>query len=311
MRIRLPASLLLLFLVSCGGAEESAEPATPFTYYDANAEASRDAQAALDAEAAADAAELEAQRAGKAPGLSFRSITLEPERVTIEGVLKAKAKLSDGVSPFTEVEYVWSVNGRTVLGVSKGELTAATGRFRKGDRVSVRAEAMDERGQIATIEATEIEIANSIPVILNDISRRPGIDGLRMEGEDADGDEITWSILSGPPGITMNARGVVEVKPQDLDEAFDGEVVIAGTDPDGARAELHVPVAINAAVEEVIGEKTTTATHHRDSMTDEEYTKLNLDNAERVMDMSEDEFKAHWAEQERREEERKKELERK
>ncbi len=309
MRTWLYASSLLL-LASCGGGEPEEAPTAP-VYYDANAEAERDAAAARQEERDADAAAQEASRAGKAPGLAFQGITLGPEQVTIEDVLEAEATLQAGASSFAEVEYTWSVNGRSVLGVSKGELSAATGRFRKGDRVSVKAEAMDERGQIATVESKEIVIANSIPVILNDIARRPGIDGLRMEGADADGDELTWSILKGPPGIYLDNRGVVRVEQRDLDEAFDGEVVIAATDPDGARAELHVPVTVNAAVEEVIGEKTTTTKHYRDTMTDEDYERINLDSGERVMKMTEEEFDAHWADQERREEERKKELEKK
>jgi hypothetical protein len=291
---------LLLLLTACFGSEPAAEPepATPFTYFDANAETG----------AVAEEKEEVTPASSHGPGLAFKGISLGPERVTVLDTLYAEAKLRAGSSAFAEVDFIWFVNDREVRGVSKPQLSAATGRFKKGDVISVRAEAIDERGQIAQVNSSEIVIANSIPVILNDISRRSGINGLVMEGEDADGDPIAWSILSGPPGVTINARGRVTVTQVDLAEAFSGEVVIAGTDPEGARAELHVPVSINAAVEEVIVERTTTRRIARDQMTDEDYERINLEGAERVLEMTEQEFDAHSAEQERREEERNKEL---
>jgi len=312
MRFGLLLPLAPFFLAACGGSEPVAEVApTPPVYYDGNASAGIDAQAGIDEKRQRDLDAEEARQAGKAPGLAFEGITLGPLSPRIEDVLEVEAKLTAGSSAFAEVDYTWLINGRSLPGVTRDSLDARAGRFRKGDTVQVRAEAMDERGQIATVSSGELVIENTPPVILNDIRRRPGIDGLVMKGEDADGDEITWSIQSGPPGISINRQGRVEVEARDLDEAFDGEVVIVGTDPDGARAELHVPVAINAAVEEVIGEKTTTKGVYRDQMTDEDYERINLESGERVMKMNEEEFNEHWAEQERREEERNREQKKK
>ncbi len=301
MRTGLLVSSFLLLLPACGGDEPAEEP-TPIVYYDANA---ADAAARQAEEDAADAAATEEHRRGRgaAKSLAFEAIEVTPDVVTVEGTLYAEATLTAGASSFADIDYTWSVNGRTIQGITKGELSASAGRFKKGDAVTVQAEAIDEKGNMATIESKVVIIANSTPVILNDISRRVGIDGLVMKAEDADGDPIEFSVVSGPPGVSIDRRGAVQVEQVNLDEDFEGEVVIAATDPDGARAEFHVPVSINAAVEEVVGERTTSKEVYSHQMTEEEYEKANLEGAERVMEMNEKEFDEYWADQERREEE--------
>ena len=98
----------------------------------------------------------------------------------------------------------------------------------------------------------------------------------------------------------------MRVKRVDLAEAFDGEVVISASDPDGARAEFHVPVTINAAVEEKKAERKITRTHTRESMSAAEFEKANLDNLERVEKMTSEEFKAYTKQQEEAAERRRK-----
>ena len=47
---------------------------------------------------------------------------------------------------------------------------------------------------------------------------------ITQSSTDADGDPITWAIVEGPPGVSIDKRGRVRVKRVDLAEAFDGEV---------------------------------------------------------------------------------------
>jgi hypothetical protein len=92
----------------------------------------------------------------------------------------------------------------------------------------------------------------------------------------------------------------------DLAEDYDGEVVITATDPDGARAEFHVPVKINAAVKQVKAERKVTQVHTRQTMTAAEFEKANLDNLKRVEGMTAEEFDAYSKQQEDAEEKRRK-----
>ena len=129
---------------------------------------------------------------------------------------------------------------------------------------------------------------------------------MTLKAKDADGDSVTWAIDGGPPGVTISADGRVRVVQVELTKDYDGEVVISATDPDGARAELHVPVKINAAVAEVKAERSTTKVHTRQTMTAAEFEKINLDNLKKVEDMSAAEFEAYTKQQEQAEEKRRK-----
>ena len=93
-------------------------------------------------------------------------------------------------------------------------------------------------------------------------------------------------------GVIITPAGLL------TDDVATAEVV--ASDPEGARAELHIPVTVNAAREEVLGTRTTTTVRRRRDMTDEEYEKLNIDALDRVMDMSEEEFERHTRDQEER-----------
>lgn len=289
-RIALIVPLLAFALSGCPGDEVDA------TYYDANTEQGIEVP---DAEEAPE--EETPAREGKKP-MAFKDITIGPERVTLEDDIVARATLVEGVSSFAEVEYIWYVNDRDLRGVQAPRLTPSTGRYKRGDRVMVAAEAIDEKGQVARAQSPTITIANGFPRILNtDADKRIGIDGLVMKAEDPDGDPLTWSIVTGPPGVEIESGGRIRVRAMDLTEAFDGEVVIAATDPEGARAEWHVPVTVNAARDEVLGERTTTTEQTRLSMTDEEYERANLEALDNVMEMDDAEFERYTRQQEDRE----------
>jgi len=290
-RLALLTPLLVLALSGCPDDDSDG------TYYDANTEMG--VEVPDEPEAPEETPEAERRKP-----MGFATITIGPEVVTVEDDVVAEATLVAGVSSFAEVEYTWFVNGRDLSGVQAPRLTPRIGRYKKGDRVKVVASVIDERGQTAEKESGTLTIANGIPRILNrDADKRIGIDGLVMKAEDPDGDPLTWSILAGPPGVEIEPGGRIRVRQVDLEEAFDGEVVIAATDPEGARAEWHVPVTVNAAVEEVIGEETTTRERTRLDMTDEEYERANLEALDQVMEMNDEEFDRYTQQQEEREQE--------
>lgn len=290
-RLALLVPLLALVLSGCP------EPAVEAIYYDANAELG------IEVSDEPETQETTPEEDGRKP-MGFASITVGPEVVTVEDEIVAEARLVEGVSSFAEVEYTWYVNDQDLSGVQRNTLDPRTGRYHKGDRIRVVASAIDERGQTASREGPTITIANGIPRILNtNADKRIGIDGLVMKAEDPDGDPISWSIISGPPGVEIEANGRLRVRRVDLTEAFDGEVVIGASDPEGARAEWHVPVTVNAAVEEVMGERTTTAERTRLDMTDEEYERANLEALDRVMEMDDAQFETYTRQQEDREQE--------
>ena len=304
MRDRLTFLLFASLTVAAGCSSGGTEEATPEPHFDANAANDVDIEAGRDDKAhRTEVAVAEVREGRERTHLAFDSIDIGPPRVRVDDTIVAEAKLVEGASPFAEIEYTWFKNDVDLRSVQAPRLDSSTGRFGKGDVIYVVASAMDEHGGTAEITSPKIQIANSVPEIQADASRRIGINGMRMKATDADNDTLQWSILKGPPGVTIDASGRITVRQVDLQEGFDGEVIVAATDPEGARAEWHVPVTINAAREEVTAERTTTRHHTRDSMNDEEYEKVQLDSLDRVMGMSDEEFQRHTEEQERAEEE--------
>lgn len=292
MRRSLPC-LLLVLLVACPRGESDG------TYYDANAELGEptepDAQEPAHSRAPAGRPTSDGE-------LAFESILVAPERVTVLDEITADAKLRAGASSFADVEYTWYVNDREVLGVQRPTLDPETGRFRRGDRIEVEAAAIDERGQTARLRSQPLTVANASPRIIDSsAANRVGIDGLVLRAEDPDGDAISWSVLSGPPGVEIDQSGRIRVRQTDIAAAFDGEVVLAASDGHGARSEWHVPVSVNAARDEVKAERTTTTERTRLDMDDEEYERVNLESLDRVMGMSDEDFERYTRQQEDRE----------
>ncbi len=265
----------------------------------------KDANEAGAAEALADAREdqaaaFEDRAVTRPPVMQFKSVELRPDEPRIDDVIEADARLKPGASAFTEIEYTWWVNGRDILGVDLERLDKTKGRFKKFDRIKVVATAIDEKGAMTQMASEEILIANSTPTIVTDISGQSGLNGLRLKATDPDGDKLTWSILDGPPGVSIDSRGTLRVDLRDLDEDYSGEVVIAAEDPDGARAELHVPVNVNAAKAGTVEEEKVTESRGRMDGSIEDFAKAQEDAVKAVDKMTDAEFDKYMDDQEKK-----------
>lgn len=286
--------LLPLLLFACTAKPDDSRP---LEHKDAN---DSEAAAALEEAREAQDERFAEQRAGVGPVMQFESVVLGPEEPVVDDTLEVNAKLKPGASPFTEVDFTWYVNGRDLLGVSNDTLDKKKGRFKKFDRIKVVATATDEKGGMTQMASEEILIVNSMPSIVTDISGESGLNGLRLKAEDPDGDALSWSVLEGPPGVTIDRRGTLRVDMRDLAEAYNGEVVVAAEDPDGGRAELHIPVNVNAAEagrtdEEVVSEK-----RSRMDGTLEDYAKAQEDATSKIDTMTPEEFDKYMDDQEKK-----------
>jgi hypothetical protein len=290
MRTLLPLTLLL---AACSAKPDDSRP---LVNQDANTDAARREleEARLDQEE-----DFQDRVEARAPTLRLGDVTLSPQEPRIDDVLEAEATLRAGHSPFAEIAYTWYVNDKDILGVSAPTLDKRKGRWKKFDRVKVVATATDETGAEIKKASEEIIIANSTPEILSDISRQHGLNGLRLRADDPDDDPLTWSILDGPPGVTISSQGVLRVEQRDLKEAYHGEVVIAATDPDGARSEIHIPVDINAAEEGRVEEKTVQERRGRNDGTLDDYAKAQEKAVQDIDTMTPEQFDKYIADQEK------------
>jgi hypothetical protein len=289
--------ILLLISLIIAGCSAKPDDSKPLEYRDANEAGAKEALE----EAHGERADIQAKRAEVAQRkiLAITEVELGPEEPRLDDTLEASALLRPGHSPFAEIEYTWYVNGKSILGVSRDTLDRTKGRWAKRDRVYVVAVATDEHGAMVQMSSNEVMITNSTPSIITDIRGQSGLNGLRLQAEDPDGDKLTWSITDGPPGVTINSSGVLRVDMRNLKEAYNGEVVIAAEDPDGARAELHIPVNVNAATEGTTKESKVNKRVRTADGTLDEYEKVQEKGVERMESMTDKEFKKYMDDQEK------------
>jgi len=308
---RQPALLCALFLLvfGCvGGGDESSlsETAEPDSvrYEDANELAGVDvAQAQREREERG-----EGRKVPKSDqvSVSFGMVRIDPDEPTVTSTLRAEVEFRHSPEARVDYDITWYVNDVERVGVHSMSLQSVAGRFKKGDIVRFSVSSLTPNGVLVEASSKKVYIANSTPEIVTRASGRVGLDGLQLKAEDADGDPVVWAIKQGPPGVSVGADGRVRVVQVDLKADYDGEVVITATDADGARAEFHTPVKINAAVTEKKAERTVTRVHTRQTMSASQFEKANLDNLDRVEGMSVAEFEAYTKQQEEAAEKRRK-----
>lgn len=275
-----PAALALaLVLTGCGGSEP-AEAVAP----DERAEQPKveriDPRAGIKSARGAGGPD----EAAKAD-LTIESLQIEPEKPGAGEDLLAVATVPTGLTPPVELEFTWFVDEERILDVRSERLRAD--RIRAGAKVWVVARVTDGDGRSAEKKSKTIQVANGTPVILTDLRRVPDINGKELEAEDPDGDPITWSIVSGPPGISIDAKGRIRVRTVHHDQAWAGELVIAASDPHGAKAELHLPVSISAGRAATVEKKEVQELRRSGALSDEELAKSAEAEVDRTMKSSE------------------------
>ena len=231
---------------------------------------------------------------------TFSRVSLEPSEVRVSDDIQAVADLAPGHSPYIDQSFTWIVNDREVRGITRQTLPAARGAFKKGDRVRVRAQARDEKGREAILESGDLVVGNSTPTILTDLRDARRMNGVQLVAEDADGDELTWELKAGPPGVSIHERGRITVRRVNLEQEWKGEVVFAVSDPEGAASELHIPVAINAAEADRVEERRETNRVSLEQMDRKKLDAAALQDAADVSKMNDEEFKKYMDEREAR-----------
>jgi|GEM_PF-2062509 len=290
----------LILIALLGACTPQEAPEKPIGYRDGNA--GKDAegavaakeQAALD-EAAARAATSE----DTAP--TILELTLTPEEVHLDSVMEATAVINENASSFTDVDYTWYVNGEELRSVRRARISVEDLGAKKKDSIQVAATAIDETGRSSTKKSKRHLVVNSTPYLTSDVSKSRGLNGLRFTAEDPDGDPLVWEVRAGPPGVTIDRNGFVRVEARDLTEAFDGEVVIAAVDPDGAAAEAHIPVTINAATDGTTEKSVETKEHNRFGSDLKTLEDKNVEALDAIEKMTPEEFDKYVRDQENRE----------
>ncbi len=125
---------------------------------------------------------------------------LQPQTVRGVDVLKVVAEGKDKDGNKVAFRYEWTKNGEPA-----GEGDTLSG-FKRGDRVSVRITPFDGKGY-GSSRTLSTEIDNTTPRIVE--HREVKFDGkvwtYQVKATDSDGDPLTYSLKSGPVGMTINS----------------------------------------------------------------------------------------------------------
>lgn len=101
------------------------------------------------------------------------------------------------------ISIVWLVNGTVI--------PSATGRrldtmwFKASDRIQAKVELSDGSNRRSVETAVE-RVENSPPEFTVDQRDFTQIEGFVVAAMDPDGDELTWSVTNGPPGMDINPK---------------------------------------------------------------------------------------------------------
>lgn len=169
------------------------------------------------------------------------------ENVGGEDVLRVA--VSDKVEEDISWKYDWTNNNQPI-----GQGDSVKG-FKRGDNVAVRITPFDgENYGKAKVLTTEIK--NTIPQIIGEKAAVTS-DGkqltYRIEVADADGDNLTYSLVEGPPNVAIDPKSGIISWPivSENQQKLDLKVKIS----DGHNGEIVYPLTVNSV--EIAGEKLT------------------------------------------------------
>ncbi len=178
-------------------------------------------------------------------GNLINDIRYDPEKPTAFDDITAVVDITR--VPGMDIDYAWTVNGRTLLS-ARDKLLRQTS-FSKGDMVQVSI-TIEKNGRSATEKGPMIQVGNSPPRILTKPSTLRKLDGFRVRAEDPDGGAVTFRMDSAPPGLTIGERtGVFRYAPSKSAEGGRHEIKVVASDPDGGESEWSLVVTVTGGSE--------------------------------------------------------------
>ena len=101
------------------------------------------------------------------------------------------------------VSIVWEVNGKVIPNVTGRSLDPMW--FKPSDRIQAKVEISDGSAR-RTVQTPAVKVENSPPQFTVDQRDFRQIEGFVVAAKDPDGDELTWSLSEGPPGMSINPK---------------------------------------------------------------------------------------------------------
>lgn len=132
------------------------------------------------------------------------NLIVEPTHgIAMLETIRASARATDADHEPVELRFTWTVNGRKID--SSGDALDPS-HFDRGDRIAVEVVATDAESESETLHSAELLVENIPPIITSQPSLRSAEDRFEysVQVEDPDDRMVRFSLLEGPPGMTID-----------------------------------------------------------------------------------------------------------
>lgn len=139
--------------------------------------------------------------------LHIKTLALHPEKPTAQTDLNAKVEASGPKDRMITVHYQWLRNDAPIEGFESSNLPHTV--LRRNDRIRLHVTVSDGERELEADSETLV-IGNSPPTI--EIPRgglNGQVDGVQVKAKDPDNDSLSYRIKDGPPGLSIDAKGVL------------------------------------------------------------------------------------------------------
>lgn len=179
----------------------------------------------------------------KAGGVDSTVIVNSPPRITDtriemvvdgpESFIEVNPVVEDADEDYVSLKYQWLINGE--LRGEHAENRLGSGAYQQGDSVQVRITPDDGFDKGRPYESRNVNVPNSLPTITSEPPKT--FEALeyayRVEANDPDGGQLTYSLETAPEGMTVDAETGAIVWPLETVPSGEYQVKVVVTDPDG------------------------------------------------------------------------------
>ncbi len=136
-------------------------------------------------------------------------IIFKPFPVRVGSKVTAEAETDDPDGDDISYEFRWFHNGEEVLTADRG--TLSTAEFVRGDEIVLEVTPSDGTDVGEVQRSDPVVVDNSPPEISSTPPReiRGGLYSYALKATDRDGDELTYSLETGPPGMSIDPKSGV------------------------------------------------------------------------------------------------------
>lgn len=170
-----------------------------------------------------------------------KKATLQTRAPTAKDDIVALLDAMDPDDNPVDVTVHWTLNDDELVGYT--DLRLPAGAYKRGDRIHGTADVSDGT---ATTHADfgEVVIQNANPVIDTPASQVLGLDGVRLQAHDPDGDALKWTVEGAPEGLSIDDAGMISYHGSATAKGGNFVVKIKADDGNGGWARLDVPVSV-------------------------------------------------------------------